>query len=83
MLKKDVLKYIEKLDENYPIYSHEITPEEYNNNEISLKYQSVSSLNTPLKLIPIISRKGIDNVEKYILIEFPVVPLKLVLPSEK
>ena len=83
MLKEDIEKYIEKLDNNYPVYSYEISSKDCNEDELILNYRSISYFNTPLKIVPIINRKGITKIEKYVLIEVPTIPVKFVNVLEK
>lgn len=78
MLKEEVQRYIKRLDSNYPVYSYEISAKDCSKDELILNYQRISPLNVPLKIVPIINRKGMTKIDKFILIEVPIIPVKFV-----
>ena len=75
MTRKEVENHIKRLQVNYPIDYHEILKEKYNDHQFCLKYTRENSFNEPLKLIPLINKKGINKVTHYGLIEIPVPPI--------
>ena len=83
MTHEEIEKYVKKLDSKYPAYYYEIKNEGLSPEEVCLNYQQASPFNTPLKIIPIINRKGMKNIEKYGIIEIPLVPIKFVNLLEK
>lgn len=83
MTHEEVEKYVNRLDKEYPVYYYEIKNEALEPNELLLNYSKASPFNTPLKIIPIISRKGMKEIEKYGIIEIPLVPVKFVNMLEK
>ena len=61
----------------------EISAKDCSKEELILNYKRISSLNIPLKIVPIINRKGMTKIDKYILIEVPIIPVKFVNVLEK
>lgn len=78
MTKEEINKHIERLEFNYPIAYHEIKKEKYNDHQISLKYNRINKFNEPLKIIPILNKKGFNKIESYGVIEVPVPPVTFV-----
>ena len=83
MTHEEAEKYVKRLDNEYPVYYYEIKNEGSSPEEVYFNYQQASPFNTPLKIIPIISRKGMKKIEKYGIIEIPLVPIKFVNMLEK
>ena len=78
MTKEQISKHIERLEFNYPIAYHEIKKEKYNDQQISLKYTRINKFNEPLKIIPILNKKGFNKIDSYGVIEVPVPPITFV-----
>ena len=83
MTHEEIEKYVKKLDNKYPVYYYELKNEGSSPEEVCLNYQQASPFNTPLKIIPIIGRKGMKTIEKYGIIEIPLVPIKFANMLEK
>ena len=75
MTRKEVEKHIKRLQVNYPIDYQEIQKEKYNDHQFCLKYTRENLFNEPLKLIPLINKKGLNKVTHYGVIEVPVPPV--------
>ena len=78
MTKEEVEKHIQRLQVNYPIDYQEIKKEKYNDHQFCLKYTRKNIFNEPLKIIPLINKKGINKVESYGVIEVPVPPITFI-----
>lgn len=78
MTRKEVENHIKRLQVNYPIDYHEIQKEKYNDHQFCLKYNRENIFNEPLKMIPLINKKGINKVTHYGIIEVPVPPITMV-----
>ena len=78
MTKKEAQKHIERLKEKFPISYHEIKKERYNKNQFYLKHTKTNIFNEPLKMIPLINKKGINKVDSYGVIEVPISPIKII-----
>lgn len=78
MTKEQINKHVERLEFNYPVAYHEIKKEKYNEHQISLKYSRINKFNEPLKIIPILNKKGFNKIESYGVIEVPVPPVTFV-----
>ena len=78
MTKEQISKHIERLEFNYPVAYHEIKKEKYNDHQISLKYNRINKFNEPLKIIPILNKKGFNKIDSYGVIEVPVPPVTFV-----
>lgn len=81
MTKKEVKAHIEKLQQNYPVYYQEIKKEKYNDKQFYLKYSKSNILSEPLKMIPLINKKGIQKITHYGLIEVPILPKSIFLKN--
>ncbi len=58
MTRTEVIKYIKKLQIQFPAIDYqEIKKEKYNDNKFYLRYERENILNEPLKLIPILNKK--------------------------
>ena len=75
MTRKEVENHIKRLQINYPIDYQEIKKEKYNDHQFCLKYTRENPFNEPLKLIPLINKKGLNNVDSFGVIEVPVPPI--------
>lgn len=75
MTRKEVENHIKRLQVNYPIDYQEIKKEKYNDHQFSLQYIRENPYNEPLKMIPLIDKKGLNSVTKYGIIEVPVPPI--------
>ncbi len=75
MTRKEVESHIKRLQVNYPIDYQEIKKEKYNDHQFCLKYTRENPFNEPLKLIPLINKKGINKVDSFGVIEVPVPPI--------
>lgn len=75
MTRKEVEDHIKRLQVNYPIDYQEIRKEKYNGHRFCLKYTRENMFNEPLKLIPLINKKGLNKVTHYGIIEVPVPPI--------
>lgn len=75
MTRKEVENHIKRLQINYPINYQEIQKEKYNDHQFCLKYTRENPYNEPLKMIPLVDKKGLNNVKKYGIIEVPVPPV--------
>lgn len=75
MTRKEVQNHIKRLQVNYPIDYQEIKKEKYNDHQFCLKYTRENPFNEPLKLIPLINKKGINKVDSFGVIEVPVPPI--------
>ena len=75
MTRKEVENHIKRLQVNYPIDYQEIKKEKYNDHQFCLKYTRENPFNEPLKLIPLINKKGINKVDSFGVIEVPVPPI--------
>lgn len=78
MTKQEAHKYIERLKEKFPISYHEIKKEKYNKHQFYLKYTKDNIFNEPLKMIPLINKKGMKIAESYGVIEVPIPPIKII-----
>lgn len=81
MTKKEVKTHIEKLQQNYPVYYQEIKKEKYNDKQFYLKYSKLNIFSEPLKMIPLINKKGIQKITHYGLIEVPILPKSIFLDN--
>lgn len=62
MTRTEVINYIKKLQIKFPAIDYqEIEKEKYNDRIFYLRYKRENILNEPLKLIPILNKKGINN----------------------
>ena len=75
MTRKEVENHIKRLQVNYPIDYQEIKKEKYNDHQFCLKYTRENPFNEPLKLIPLVNKKGINKVDSFGVIEVPVPPI--------
>ena len=75
MTRKEIKKYIKRLQLNYPIDYQELKKEQINDKEFMLKYSKGNYFNEPFKLIPIIDKFKITN---YGLIEVPISPINII-----
>ena len=75
MTRKEVENHIKRLQVNYPIDYQEIKKEKYNDHQFCLKYTRENLFNEPLKLIPLINKKGLNKVDSFGVIEVPVPPI--------
>jgi len=78
MTKEQINKHLERLEFNYPVAYHEIKKEKYNDHQIGLKYNRINKFNEPLKIIPILNKKGFNKIDSYVVIEVPVPPVTFV-----
>jgi len=78
MTEEEINKHVERLEFNYPVAYHEIKKEKYNDHQISLKYTRINKFNEPLKIIPILNKKGFNKIESYGVIEVPVPPVTFI-----
>ena len=75
MTRKEVENHIKRLQVNYPVDYQEIKKEKYNDHQFCLKYTRENTFNEQLKLIPLISKKEINKVNSFGVIEVPVPPI--------
>lgn len=62
MTRTEVINYIKKLQIKFPAIDYqEIEKEKYNDRIFYLRYKRENILNEPLKLIPILNKKEINN----------------------
>ena len=74
MTRKDAHEYIKRLQYNYPVIDyHEVPKEISTNNKFTLKYQRENILYEPMKIIPLLNKKGITKITHYGIIEIPIV----------
>ena len=79
MTRTEIINYIKKLQIKFPAIDYqEIQKEKYNDNKFYLRYERENILNEPLKLIPILNKKGINNITHYGIIEVPVLPSTII-----
>ncbi len=72
MLRKDVTRHIERLEEYYKIDYNEILKEKYNEKQFCLKYDRDNSYSEPFKMIPLLNKKGLNKVTHFGLISIPL-----------
>lgn len=72
MTREEIDKHIKRLQVIYPIDYQEVKKEKYNDHQFCLKYTRKNMFNEPLKMIPIINKKGLNKVESFGVIEVPV-----------
>lgn len=82
MTRKEVENHIKRLQVNYPIDYKEIQKEKYNDHQFCLKYTRENSFNTPLKIIPLVNKKGLNKVTHYGLIEIPIPPITYIFADK-
>ncbi len=82
MTRKEIENHIKRLQVNYPIDYQEIKKEKYNDHQFCLKYTRQNVFNEPLKMIPIVNKKGLNIVENYGIIEVPVPPIKYIIADK-
>ena len=75
MIKNEIENHIKRLQINYPVDYQEIVKEKYNDHQFCLKYTRQNIFNEPLKMIPIVNKKGLNKVDKFGVIEVPVPPI--------
>lgn len=75
MTRKEAQKHIKRLQINYPIDYKEIQKEKYSETQFCLKYNKDNLFYEPFKLIPLLNKKGINNITHYGIIEIPVSPI--------
>ena len=74
MTRKDAHEYIKRLQYNYSVINyHEVPKENSTNNKFTLKYQRENILYEPMKIIPLLNKKGITKITHYGIIEIPIV----------
>ena len=78
MTRKEIEKYIKRLQTKSPITYREIKKEKYNNHQFCLKYTKENIYNEPFKMIPIINKKGINKVDSFGVIEVPIPPIRII-----
>ena len=79
MTRTEVINYIKKLQIKFPAIDYqEIQKEKYNDSKFYLRYERENILNEPLKLIPILNKKGINDITHYGIIEVPVLPSTII-----
>jgi len=79
MTRNEVIEYANKLQIKFSVIDYqEIQKEKYNDKKSYLKYERENILNEPLKLIPILNKKGINNITHYGVIEVPVLPSTII-----
>lgn len=79
MTRTEVIEYIKKLQVKFPAIDYqEIQKEKYKDNKFYLKYERENILNEPLKLIPILNKKEINNITHYGVIEVPILPSTII-----
>ena len=78
MTRKEIEKYIKRLQTKSPITYREIIKEKYNNHQFYLKYTKENIYNEPFKMIPIINKKGINKVDNFGVIEVPIPPIRII-----
>jgi len=82
MTRKEIENHVKRLQVNYPIDYQEIKKEKYNDHQFCLKYTRQNAFNEPLKMIPIVNKKGLNVVENYGIIEVPVPPIRYIIADE-
>ena len=65
MVRKDVTRHIERLEQFYKIDYNEILKEKYNEKQFCLKYTRHNTFSEPFKMIPLINKKGINKVTHF------------------
>ena len=82
MTRNKVKEHIKRLQVNYPIDYKEVQKEKYSDHKFCLKYTRENIYNEPLKIIPLINKKGINKITHYGIIEIPVNPLTFVIADK-
>ena len=78
MTREEIDKHIKRLQVKYPIDYQEVKKEKYNDHQFCLKYTRKNIFNEPLKMIPIINKKGLNKAESYGVIEVPIPPITFI-----
>ena len=78
MTRKEIENHIKRLQVKYPIEYHEIQKEKINGHQFCLKYTRENKFNEPFKMIPIVNKKGINNVTHYGILEAFVPPVRYI-----
>jgi len=72
MVRKDVKKHIERLEQYYKIDYNEILKEKYNDRQFCLKYTRLTPYSEPFKMIPLLNKKGLPKVTHFGLLSIPL-----------
>lgn len=69
MTRDEAKNYVSRLKLNYPINYREIKKEKINDTQFCLNYERISEMYEPLKIIPLINKKGINHASHFGVIE--------------
>lgn len=72
MVRKDVARHVERLEQYYKIDYNEILKEKYNEKQFCLKYDRENPYSEPFKMIPLLNKKGLNKVTHFGLLSVPL-----------